>query len=426
MTVKQSPPTALDKRSGKREARERGLALAAALLEKGRALTPLSGVAHAQVKRRLAATARRRIFRRVGWLRPALIVSVCLVCGAAFGIALDRLVLKRGVRSLPAPSDVGGGSARPRARSGKPSAMPPQTSVAEAAPAATGLVAVPPVQPAPSGQPAPPTTRATDPTFSETASFARTPSHARKLAMRAEPSAIASPPLSSRPDMVPVAPVAPSGPASGWPASAAPAERAPAPDRQIPALPAPVTASPPAAASTRTAPRESSSEERLLAAAVRALRAKADPRSALGALDEYGALYPQGRLFVEAQILRVDALTALHDAPEALRVLDGLDFARMPGGLDRQLQRAELRAAAGRVEEAEADFAGVILHEGRRDSEVLERALWLRARARASRGDTNAARLDASEYLRRFPSGRFAAQAARLGGAAVPVVPAVP
>jgi hypothetical protein len=150
-----------------------------------------------------------------------------------------------------------------------------------------------------------------------------------------------------------------------------------------------------------------------LAAAVRALRAETDPRSALVALDEYRVHYPHGRLFVEAEVLRVDALFALNETPAVLRVLDGLDFAHMPGGLDRQLQRGQLRAAAGRHREAEADFASVLLQA--RSLEVIERALWGRAQSRASLGDAQGARSDASEYLRRFPNGRFATPAARMG-----------
>jgi hypothetical protein len=55
---------------------------------------------------------------------------------------------------------------------------------------------------------------------------------------------------------------------------------------------------------------------------VRALRAKRDPASALAALDAYQVRYPQGRMSVEASVLRVDALTALGRQSEALRSLD--------------------------------------------------------------------------------------------------------
>jgi outer membrane protein assembly factor BamD (BamD/ComL family) len=157
------------------------------------------------------------------------------------------------------------------------------------------------------------------------------------------------------------------------------------------------------------APVESLSEERLLAAAVRALRAKQDAASALAALDAYQARYPQGRLSVEASVLRIDALTALHRQPEALRSLDELDLGRVPGGLERRLQRAELRAASGRFREAIADFDGVLAQA--RGTDAIERALAGRARCRQRLGDGTAARADAIEYLQRFPSGPFAPQA---------------
>jgi tetratricopeptide (TPR) repeat protein len=157
------------------------------------------------------------------------------------------------------------------------------------------------------------------------------------------------------------------------------------------------------------APAESLSEERLLAAAVRALRAKQDAASALAALDVYQARYPQGRLSVEASVLRVDALTALHRQPEALRFLDELDLGRVPGGVERRLQRGELRAASGRFREAIADFDGVLAQT--RGTDAIERALAGRARCRQRLGDLAAARADAIEYLQRFPSGPFAPQA---------------
>jgi hypothetical protein len=185
-------------------------------------------------------------------------------------------------------------------------------------------------------------------------------------------------------------------------------------------LPSTATAASPIVNPPTTSGADTLSEERLLAAAIRALRAQTDPRSALAALDEYRTHYPRGRLLVEAEVLRVDALAALKDTPEALRVLDGLEFAQMPGGLARQLQRGELRAAAGRHRDAEADFANVLTRARSQDHDVLERALWGRAQNRASEGDARGARLDADAYLRRFPHGRFAAAAARIGSSVAP------
>jgi outer membrane protein assembly factor BamD (BamD/ComL family) len=150
-------------------------------------------------------------------------------------------------------------------------------------------------------------------------------------------------------------------------------------------------------------------EERLLATAVRALRAQRDAVSALVALDAYRNRYPQGRMSVEAAVLRVDALTALHRQTEALRSLDELDLTRVPGGLERRLQRGELRLAGGRFREALADFDGVLAQA--REQELIERALAGRTQARQRLGDLAGARSDGIEYLRRFPTGPFARKA---------------
>jgi tetratricopeptide (TPR) repeat protein len=179
---------------------------------------------------------------------------------------------------------------------------------------------------------------------------------------------------------------------------------------QAPALA--VTASPPAPSGPPEKPlvdQGNLTEERLLATAVRALRAQRDAASALVALDAYRNRYPQGRMSVEAAVLRVDALTALHRQGEALRSLDELDLTRMPGGLERRLQRGELRLASGRFHEALADFDGVLAQA--REQELIQRALAGRTQARQRLGDIAGARSDAGEYLRRFPTGSFARQA---------------
>jgi outer membrane protein assembly factor BamD (BamD/ComL family) len=167
---------------------------------------------------------------------------------------------------------------------------------------------------------------------------------------------------------------------------------------------------------------DSLSEERLLAAAVRSLRAQGDARSALLALDEYGTRFPQGRLHMEAEVLRVDALLLQGRRQEALATADHLDVGRMPGGIDRQLQRGELRFSVGRWQEAEADFDGVLARSTGPTREQAERALWGRAQSRARLGNQAGAGADAQEYLRRFPKGRYAAPMERLApqGEAVP------
>jgi hypothetical protein len=415
MTAKQPPPSV----AGTIERRERGLEIADALLESGREFSPLAGLAHARVKRRLVESTRRRSFRSLRWLRPVVIVSLCLVCGAAFGIALDRVVLKRGAGAPTTPSDVESRLGPSRAYSRGTSSKAPQTAAAQTGADSKAVSAEIPL----SHEVPRPTTNVEVADTPETPSPAHYSNHVRKLALRAEPvdTLLGQSPSGGRD----LATVAPPGVAADWPASAASTGQSPA-SGQTPAsntatlvLPG-ATAISPGSSLVKTHAGDGLSEERLLAAAIRALRAKTDPPSALAALDEYRNHYPHGRLFVEAEVLRVDALAALKNTFEALRVLDGLDFAQMPGGLARQLQRAELRAAAGRYREAEADFANVLVRARSQDLDVRERALWGRAQSRVGLGDADGARTDANEYVRRFPSGRFAAAAARM---ASPVTP---
>ena len=151
-----------------------------------------------------------------------------------------------------------------------------------------------------------------------------------------------------------------------------------------------------------------------MAIAVRALRADKDARSALGALDEYQRLFPRGRFSVEADILRIDALTAENRRDEALRALDGLDLSRIPGALERHVQRGELRARAERWREARSDFEWVLFQSPAHDGDLLERAMWGRSESWQQEGRLADAREGAASYLQRFPHGRFVVQASLL------------
>jgi hypothetical protein len=81
--------------------RDRGLALADALLESNRRLQPLPAAAHDRVKRRLRARLYSPASRRARWLRPVVVTGSLLLWGTAFGIAIDRFVIKRD--SSPGP-----------------------------------------------------------------------------------------------------------------------------------------------------------------------------------------------------------------------------------------------------------------------------------------------------------------------------------
>jgi hypothetical protein len=380
--------------------RDRGLALADALLESNRRFQPLPAAAHGRVTRRLRARLYSPAFRRARWLRPVVVAGSLLLWGTAFGIAIDHFVLKHdpspGPQVQPAAAPDKPRAHRTKARPERPISV---EGMHPSAPAISQEIAAPAVE-----APAPTAIATTLPPLAALAG-ART-SRAPGPVARPAPTRVAF----TNPSTATV----PAARADGE--SATESTTPPALPAVRPELPAPVPATeslppapPPRPPEKTAAPTESLSEERLLAAAVRALRAKQDAASALAALDAYQARYPQGRLSVEASVLRVDALTALHRQPEALRSLDELDLGRMPGGLERRLQRAELRAASGRFREAIADFDGVLAQT--RGTDAIERALAGRAKCRQRLGDLAASRADAIEYLRRFPAGPFAQQA---------------
>lgn len=159
-------------------------------------------------------------------------------------------------------------------------------------------------------------------------------------------------------------------------------------------------------------------ESELLGAAMTRLRLAHDPSGALGLLDSYHAQFPQGLLQPEAELLQVTALLALGKRREALALLDPRPLAAdTPRGTELRVIRGELRAEAGRYPAARTDFDAAIGHV---QGELLERALYARSRCRAQAGDAAGARSDLTDYLRRFPTGRFSTAARRELGIASP------
>jgi hypothetical protein len=190
------------------------------------------------------------------------------------------------------------------------------------------------------------------------------------------------------------------------------ARRAPPPSITNPPPPeAPAPLAPPA-------PSPAAVEQALLGDVLRSLRAQRDPSAALALLDEHARRFPETVVAPEAGMLRVEALLGLGRKSEALSVLDGLPLTSMPNPNERLALRGELRASAGRWQEAWADFdrvcAAVASANDGKSRDVLERALWGRASARSRLGDEAGARADLASYLRQFPSGRFATQGAAL------------
>ena len=351
------------------ERRDAGLAMTDALLEQSRPLQALPASAHARVKRRLEASARRRSARRLLWLQPAVVGAVLLVCGVAFGIAIDRLVLDR------RPAGKAGGVVAmentPR-RPGKAKLLATRPGRGDPQAVAQVVEIAPPV-PETMAPPAAVPARVAAATAMPAPAQARRPP-GKPMAMRLEQPAAPDRPA---PTMRVPPPIAPPTPVETQhvrilpPTSETPAAT-PTGQPEVPVAPG-LAPAPPVAKIVPPA-GTGLTEERLLAAAVRALRSQGDARSALAALDEYGTRYPHGRLWVEASALRADALTALGRTGDALAALDGLDLTRTPGGLERQVQRGELRSSAGRWREAKDDFDWVILHARTADRALVERA----------------------------------------------------
>lgn len=118
-------------------------------------------------------------------------------------------------------------------------------------------------------------------------------------------------------------------------------------------------------------------------------------------------------------MLRVEALLNLGRNIEALAMLVHLSLGSMPNHSERWVMRRELRAAAGRWQEARPDFDSVLSNLDVRgmppkSRQAKESALWGRTSARSHLGDHAGVRTDLALYLRTFPSGRFARQPAAL------------
>jgi hypothetical protein len=153
-------------------------------------------------------------------------------------------------------------------------------------------------------------------------------------------------------------------------------------------------------------------ETRLLGQALRQLRQQRDGAAALALLDDYAARFPAGTLTAEARRARIDALLLLDRRDEALRALETASLEPIGRGQELLVIRGELR---GRTDcaAAIADFNQVLGRSA--PSSLDERALFGRAVCADRLHKTEAARADARAYLARYPAGRFAAAARRIG-----------
>ncbi|MDQ3265877.1 MAG: hypothetical protein M3Y59_19850 [Myxococcota bacterium] len=156
-------------------------------------------------------------------------------------------------------------------------------------------------------------------------------------------------------------------------------------------------------------------ESRLLQAALHQLRNIRDGQAALAVLDRYEQRFPQGQLWAEATLARVDSLLLLARPDEALarlQRLSSVDRARLPRSRELKVLEVELLAEVGRCDQALTQLERL----PRGEPQLEERALFVHAtcEARAQRNDR--ARALYEELLRRWPEGAHAAQARRAVG----------
>jgi hypothetical protein len=144
-------------------------------------------------------------------------------------------------------------------------------------------------------------------------------------------------------------------------------------------------------------------ETALLREAFQSLRRQRQPEAALLLLQKYYQQFPQGVLRSEADVAFVEALLALSREAQALEFLQG----HPPASGPLRLLRGELLAAANRCPEAV-----VILEQCLQEPGLVERSLIGRARCRAQLGEAAGSRADLERYLKEFPDGKFAREAA--------------
>ena len=141
-------------------------------------------------------------------------------------------------------------------------------------------------------------------------------------------------------------------------------------------------------------PGDDAEASKLLADAIRLLRADGHPQFALALLDRQATRLDQSPYRHEALLIRVEALLALKRDADLLRLLDGMPLAEVAASRTLLATRGRLRAAAKRCAEAVADFDRVLAETGRKDRQ----ALLGRAQCREAQGDLEGAKADRERY----------------------------
>jgi hypothetical protein len=126
-------------------------------------------------------------------------------------------------------------------------------------------------------------------------------------------------------------------------------------------------------------------------------------------LEQHDTRFPAGALAAEAGIARLDTLLALGRRRAALELLDRLPLAGSMRRRELLVLRAELAAEAGDCADALLDLDLVARIPAGDVAE--ERAVYGKAVCLARLGRRRDASSVLDGYLRRFPRGRFVAQA---------------
>ena len=157
-------------------------------------------------------------------------------------------------------------------------------------------------------------------------------------------------------------------------------------------------------------PSSLATESELISRALTAL-GQGQPAPALATLATYREQFPNGSLAYEATLAEVKAEMAAGQSGPALSALERImateGFEERPRSSELALLHAELLAGTNECDKALPAFERLA---GSADLEppLAERALYGRAACFAAQGDYPGNQRALREYLRRFPSGRFA------------------
>jgi predicted Zn-dependent protease len=132
---------------------------------------------------------------------------------------------------------------------------------------------------------------------------------------------------------------------------------------------------------------------------VQALRIDHAPRTALELLQRHAHELAGNAFAEEALLLRVEAMLALQQQRETLRLLDSTALANSPASSVLLLTRGQLRASANRCAEAIADFDLALA----RTLRPSKQALLGRAQCKQKLGDPKGAQADLDRVHREFP-----------------------